>query len=135
MLTGVEILLERMKTNPEEFLGIDGGYSKWGRVMLMGREFFTEEERIALDSGLISARREMFNSEVLRVLTGNDEQEAERNYPYATTAGYAITANTTINKAPSKMIVPKEMVKHARQVLEKEFDSAYAEQDRILGLK
>jgi hypothetical protein len=122
MLTGVEILLERMKTNPEEFLGIDGGYSKWGRVLAMGRDIFTEEERAALDIGLIGAKREMFNGEVLRVLTGNDEQEAERNYPYATTAG------AIIGKAPSKMIVPKEMVKHARQILEEKFDSAYAKQ-------
>ena len=122
MLTGVEILLERMKTNPEEFLGVDGAYSKWGRVMLMGREFFTEEERKALDDGLVGARREAFNGEVLRVLTGNDEQEAERNHPYATTAG------AIMNKAPSKMIVPKEVVKHARQILNEQFDKEYADQ-------
>jgi hypothetical protein len=119
MLTGVEILLERMKTNPEEF--IDGSLSRWGRVMAMGREFFTEEERGALDSGLISARREMFNSQVLRVLTGNDEQEAERNYPYASTTGYVTNMG-----APSKIIAPPSMIKEAKLILEKEFDKAYA---------
>jgi hypothetical protein len=120
MLTGVEILLERMKTNPEEFLGIDGGYSKWGRVMLMGREFFTEEERKALDSGLIGARREMFNSEVLRVLTGNDEQEAERNYPYATTAG------SMMNIKPSRLITSESLVNEATQILNAQFVKEYA---------
>ena len=116
MLTGVEILLERMKTHPEEFLGIEGLYSKWGRVMAMGRDFFTEEERIALDNGLIGAKREAFNGEVLRVLTGNDEPNQ-----YATTAGYAMNMG-----APSKMIAPASMVKQARQILEKEFDKEYA---------
>jgi hypothetical protein len=120
MLTGVEILLERMKTNPEEFA--EGRYSKWSRVLDTAWSISTEEEKTVLQDGLIQAKREMFNGEVLRVLTGNDEQEAERNYPYATTAG-AITG-----KAPSKMIVPKEMVKHARQILEEKFDSAYAKQ-------
>jgi hypothetical protein len=128
MLTGVEILLERMKTNPEEFLGLDGSYSKWGRVMHMGREFFTEEERKALDSGLISARRELFNSEVLRVLTGNDEQTTAGSL-YATNLGAAITTTSNaFNTAPSKMIVPKEMVKQAKEILKKEFDKEYAKQ-------
>ena len=132
MLTGVEILLERMKTNPDEF--IDGAYSKWGRVLAMGREFFTEEERSALDIGLIGARREAFNGEVLRVLTGNDEQEPERNYPYATTTagpvgyttsmGNAITS--MINAKQNKIIASASVMKQAEELLEKEFDKEYA---------
>ena len=120
MLTGVEILLERMKTNPEEFA--EGRYSKWSRVLDTAWSISTEEEKTVLQDGLIQAKREMFNGEVLRVLTGNDEQEAERSNQYATTAG------AIMGRSPTKMIVPKEMVKHARQVLEKEFDSAYAKQ-------
>jgi hypothetical protein len=64
----------------------------------------------------------VFNGEVLRVLTGNDEQETEHNFPYASTAG------AIMGKATSKMIVPKEMVKHARQILEEKFDKEYADQ-------
>jgi hypothetical protein len=45
MLTGVEILLERMKTNPEEF--IEGGYSKWSRVIDGSWSILTEEEQTA----------------------------------------------------------------------------------------
>ena len=125
MLTGVEILLERMKTHPEEFLGLDGSYSKWGRVMLMGREFFTEEERKALDSGLIGARREAFNGEVLRVLSGGGDDATLYTLSTAGSSGYI---TNTLGNAPSKMIVPKEMVKQARQILEKEFDKEYAKQ-------
>ena len=135
MLTGVEILLERMKTNPEEFL--EGAYSKWGRVMSMGRDFFTEEEREAMDSGLIQARREMFNSEVLRVLTGGDDEP--NPYVLTTSGGYTTgmtnSINNAFNTAPSKIIASPSVAKQAKEILEKEFDKAYAEQDRILGLK
>jgi hypothetical protein len=73
MLTGVEILLERMKTNPEEF--IEGGFSKWSRVLDAGFAVMTEEERTALQDALIEAKREHFNGEVMRVLAqGHDDQ-------------------------------------------------------------
>ena len=116
MLTGVEILLERMKTNPEEFLGIDGSYSKWGRVMHMGREFFTEEERKSLDIGLIGAIREAFNGEVLRVLTGGDEPEPA---PYP--SPYAVTSGAMLCKNPSKIMAPSSMVNEATQTINEQF--------------
>jgi hypothetical protein len=106
MLTGVEILLERMKTNPEEFTEVSR--SKWTRVLDAGWSLFTEEERNAVQDGLANAKREMFNGEVLRVLTGNDEQEAILRY------------------MPSKIITPASMAREAKQLLEKEFDSEYA---------
>jgi len=77
MLTGVEILLERMKTNPEEF--IEGGYSKWARVISGGWDIFTAEEQKALQDGVNNAKREHFNGEVMRVLAGHvDSQEVMR---------------------------------------------------------
>ena len=73
MLTGVEILLERMKTNPEEF--IEGGFSKWSRVIDAGWQVLNEEERTALQDGTRLAKREHFNGEVMRVLAqGHDDQ-------------------------------------------------------------
>jgi len=73
MLAGVEILLERMKTNPEEF--IEGGYSKWSRVIDGSWSILTEEEQTALKAGVDNAKREHFNGEVLRVLAqGHDDQ-------------------------------------------------------------
>jgi hypothetical protein len=69
MLTGVEILLERMKTNPEEF--IEGGFSKWSRVIDSAWSILTEEEQTALKAGVDNAKREHFNGEVMRVLAGH----------------------------------------------------------------
>jgi carbamoylphosphate synthase large subunit len=117
MLTGVEILLERMKTNPEEFLGIEGLYSKWGRVMAMGRDFFTEEERIALDNGLIGAKREAFNGEVLRVLSGGDSEPSQQ---------YAISSSAMMNIKPSRLITTESLVREAAQTLNAQFDKEYA---------
>ena len=72
MLTGVEILLERMKTNPEEF--IEGGYSKWSRVLDAGFAVMTEDEREALQAGMNEAKRDHFNGEVMKVLAqGHDD--------------------------------------------------------------
>lgn len=77
MLTGVEILLERMKTNPEEF--IEGGFSKWSRVIDNAWSILTEEEQTALKAGVDNAKREHFNGEVMRVLAGHvDPQDVMR---------------------------------------------------------
>lgn len=115
MLTGVEILLERMKTNPEEF--IEGNYSKWSRVLDAGFAVMTEEERTALQERLIEIKREHFNGEVMRVLAGDVEEEptvAERYYKKSLIQGGAIPSQNALL--------------HAKSILSDEFDKAYAGQ-------
>jgi hypothetical protein len=101
MLTGVEILLERMKTNPEEF--IEGGYSKWSRVINGGWDIFTAEEQKALQDGVNNAKREHFNGEVMRVLAGHVD-------------GMSINEPLTISKITQESL----------NILNNEFDKAYA---------
>jgi hypothetical protein len=120
MLTGVEILLERMKTNPEEF--IEGDASKWSRVMGRGWDIFTEEERTALQDALTEAKREHFNGEVMRVLSqGHDDQlgrATSGSYPYdAGLSGTMLGINSHSLKAQIK------------DTLDKQFDEAYARKD------
>jgi hypothetical protein len=108
MLTGVEILLERMKTNPEEF--IEGEMSKWSRVMSSGWDILTEEERTALQDAIRSAKREHFNGEVFRVLAqGHDD-------------------GVTIDMG--SILTPEMMRQQTTQILSDEFDKAYARQDK-----
>ena len=109
MLTGVEILLERMKTNPEEF--IEGGLSKWSRVMDAGWSVMTVEEQKALQDALTEAKREQFNGEVMRVLAqGHDEIEN--------------------NLVPHSAILSKKsMMNQTTKILSDEFDKAYAAQN------
>ena len=81
MLTGVEILLERMKTNPEEF--IEGEFSKWSRVINGGWEVFTDEERTAIQSAMNEAKRDHFNGEVMRVLAQGHADQFGRAENYS----------------------------------------------------
>ena len=120
MLTGVEILLERMKTNPEEF--IEGDASKWSRVMGRGWDIFTEEERTALQDALTEAKREHFNGEVMRVLSqGHDDQlgrATSQSFPYD--AGLSGTMLGTTSQS---------LTAHIRGTLDQQFEEAYARKD------
>jgi hypothetical protein len=114
MLAGVEILLERMKTNPEEF--VEGEYSKWSRVMDTAWAVLTEDERTVLQSALIEAKRDHFTGEVMRVLSGDVEEEptvAERYYK-----------NKRIMQG-SAIIPPQSMMNQATKLLSDEFDKQY----------
>ena len=53
MNDGVKILLERMKTNPEEFIGEAGfAYSKWGSLIGAYKEHLNLEDRTVLTDAL-----------------------------------------------------------------------------------
>ena len=116
MLTGVEILLERMKTNPEEF--VEGGYSKWSRVLDMSWAILSEDERTALQAGMNEAKREHFNGEVMKVLAqGHDELNLE---PYTFKGKPLMEGNR-----PSKVITSQSMMNQATKLLSDEFDKQY----------
>ena len=108
MLTGVGILLERMKTNPEEF--IEGDASKWSRVMSGGWDIFNEEERTALQDAIRLAKREHFNGEVMRVLAqGHDDQLVRAE-------DYLVKQSAVVSK--------KSMIDQTTQMLRNEMDKA-----------
>jgi hypothetical protein len=118
MLTGVEILLERMKTNPEEF--IEGGYSKWSRVLDAGFAVMTEDEREALQAGMIEAKREHFNGEVMRVLAQGHDDQLGRADDYLVKGKIPMQGNR-----PSKVITSQSMMNQATKLLSDEFDKQY----------
>lgn len=113
MLAGVEILLERMKTNPEEF--VDGSHSKWSRVMSDGWDIFTEEERTALQNAHNEAKRERFNGEVMRVLSGDVEETTDDRY--------------VKNLVKSATLTPSVLQQQIENTLSKQFDKAYAKRE------
>ena len=104
MLTGVEILLERMKTNPEEF--VEGGLSKWSRLLDGGWSVLTIVEQKALQDGLDKAKREHFNGEIMRVLAQGHDDQLGRAEP----------------QEPNKMIAPQSIVKQVNKILRDEMD-------------
>jgi len=78
MLTGLDILIARMKTNPEEFL-VDrfllegellGG--KWNDLINYAGRVANEEERQALEDAIKEMHRDDFNEKVMKRLAGEE---------------------------------------------------------------
>ena len=138
MLTGVEILLERMKTNPEEF--VEGGFSKWSRVINGGWDILTAEEQKALQDAINEAKREHFNGEVMKVLAqGHDDHlltrdiASQESLSYKASERYAQSwsdAQSILSGAPNNILTPKVMRQQVKDALDKQFDEAYARKDQ-----
>jgi hypothetical protein len=63
MNDGVELLLERMKTNPEEFYG---EYNKWTEVLSKFERFLSEDERARIYEVINKIRRDEFTRVVMQ---------------------------------------------------------------------
>ena len=68
MLQGLEIMLERMKTHPEEFVA----QNKYTKAIHRVRPFLNDEELNALREAVIVAHRDYFNGEVLSTMSGEE---------------------------------------------------------------
>ena len=81
MNTGVEILLKRMETNPEDFdyQPHTGGMSRWMRLVdhAIADEIVTQEEKDALNAGMKEVKRIRFTELVMKELAGVDQKEYE----------------------------------------------------------
>lgn len=67
-----EVLLERMRTHPEEFAdGLES--TKWGGIIERYSDCLTDEERKKLADGVHSARRQMLNEAIMKRLAGEDD--------------------------------------------------------------
>lgn len=65
MNDGVKILLERMKTNPEEFGGV---HSKWNHVISEHIAFLEEADRLAITGAIDKIMQQRFTEEVMKEL-------------------------------------------------------------------
>ena len=69
MNDGVALLLDRMKTNPEEFIGANGfAYSKWGSLIGAYTEHLKPEDQKALTKGLNALLQQTFTEKVMEEL-------------------------------------------------------------------
>ena len=73
METGTQILIDRMKSHPEEFG--EGYISKWGRVWAYAMEHLPDEDKQALKEANRLMRVEKFNEMVMTTLAGEPETE------------------------------------------------------------
>ena len=81
MNTGVEILLKRMETNPDDFVYSphSGGMSRWMRLVdhAIGEELLTFEEHEAIKAGMKEVKRLRFTEMVMKELVGVEDEPSE----------------------------------------------------------
>ena len=76
MHTGLEMLIERMKTHPEDFEFNSGSaewHTKWGYLLNLALQakYFTDEEKKTVELAKLESQRHYFTHQVLEVLTLN----------------------------------------------------------------
>jgi hypothetical protein len=87
MNAGVELLLKRMETNPEEFTQDH----KWLGVIRSYKEYLSEQDLKALDDGINGLMQQKFTEIVLEGLV---DPKSEKN-PYLATANVTHSVGTT----------------------------------------
>ena len=75
MNNGVALLLERMKTNPEEFTVDQYNSSKWVGSIQVHKAFLSPEDCKALDEGLNKVLQQSFTEQVLEGLVNSKKSE------------------------------------------------------------
>lgn len=101
MNEGVKIILERMKTNPEEFVpDYDGGTTKWNGIIGRYHNFLTKEESEAIVEAqratVNEIMRERFTSAVMEELLAPKLEEQLTLNPYLTQPSATRLAGTTL---------------------------------------
>ena len=110
MNAGVEIILERIKTHPEEFCSKGGGFignGKWSRVLENYEQHLPPEEVKAIDDAIDKVQQNYFTEEVMTILVdGRDvvgEQDTYRLANVASTTSRPIRL-TSADGSISKMV-------------------------------
>ena len=142
MMQSVQVIIERLKTNPEDFFGdadSRGRIPKFSSILDKLDNLLTEtqdghvhrlwflepEEKAALIEAYKEARRTRFEAQVFHDLLSPQEElnVATRQHPR--------TGKTLMQgwqgQVPSSIIAPQNMINESLEILNSEFDKAYAE--------
>jgi len=101
---GVQIILNRMESNPEEFFG-DVGKWRWMFSENL-REVMTEPEKAAIHSAMVKVRRlEITAKAVATVMPQDEEEEEEKLYGGRATTTHSTYGNATPKPEGKKMVI------------------------------
>jgi hypothetical protein len=108
---GVQIILNRMESNPEEFFG-DVGKWRWMFSENL-REVMTEPEKAAIHSAMVKVRRLEITAKAVATVMPQDEEEDDTEFgrQFAKNSGYG---NATPKPEGKKMVINRaqaEMIK------------------------
>jgi hypothetical protein len=126
MNKGVELLIARMKSNPEEFKpneyvvgGGVNGTSKWENLLHNWRHCLTEEELKAFQEALRETHRELFHQEVMKHLFRVSEMQQEEYMTF--NAGSRMVYNHPYNEVqPSTGLWNASAINVGQQTLDEE---------------
>ena len=82
MNAGVKIILERIKTHPEEFCTKGGGFignGKWSRILESYEQHLDPEDVKAIDDAIDQVQRDYFTEEVMTILTDGRDTVADED--------------------------------------------------------
>lgn len=144
MMQSVQVIIERLKTNPEDFFGdvVEGRLigrhaPKFNTIreklddLLIEKPdvghthrlwYLNEDEKLALLEAYKEARRARFEAKVFHTLL-TAPTAVDLAVERMDTSGKRLMQGWT---DPRSIIAPPSMVKQAREILEKEFDKEYA---------
>ena len=93
MNEGVKILLERMKTNPEEF-DLNGRDGKWENLVYRYSDWLDEEDKIAFRNAMKQMRQEKFTQEIMKELLAPEDDSLGKPWYTTRTQGTGLAGAT-----------------------------------------
>ena len=122
----MKILLERMKTHPEEFFrGYTDAQSKWGMIVDRYRNVLTEEEMKAYNEALNEIARQQFTASVLESLLAEPVKIDPNTYTI-NTVGRDPWGSITLNQKPAY-----DYQEEYRKLLQTQIDEVKVEQLKL----
>ena len=119
MIDGMKIILERMKTNPEEFVNNLGLVGRWESIITMNNDVLTDEEMKAFKDALRELRRESFTAKVLQTLMEEPITIDPNTYTINTAGRYTGGASVTLN-ASQKAYSPFNYEEEIEELMRKQ---------------
>jgi len=130
MNEGVKILLERMKTNPDEFEGIALS-TKWGQLIRLYEDYLEPEDQKALSAGVNKIQQQAFTQQVMKELLAPEEDDDMGKYFRANVTSATHSAGA-IPEIPSISLTSRKTQINAMKVqvrkkatLKKEHETLY----------
>jgi hypothetical protein len=141
MMQSVQVIIERLKTHPEDFFGdadSRGRIPKFSNILAKLDNLLTEnqdgqvhrlwflepEEQAALIEAYKEARRARFEAQVFHDLLTTPNETPEE-YPTATVRKHP-TTDKMLMQGPSSIIAPQNMINAATKILRDEMDKQHA---------
>ena len=130
MLTGLEILIARMKDHPDEFLM----QRKWDELINEFGGYFTEEELNAYKAARSEMMRDLFNEAVLKRLAGEEDDGKSRIARYSTSQLKQAFGTTDTRAMYGQLVnTPQLAAKQANAAMQQEAYNAAIQQQQGLN--